>query len=212
MTAVIAPSKIKHLKQLFELAQTRNSGSEEIFVLSNISWEEFNELLDAIPEQRGTLFRYLKGELEIMAPGRNHEQVKKLLGILLECYFFEKDIEVIPLGSTTFRHELSKKGIEPDECYCFDSNREYPDLAIEVIFTSGGLDLLEIYRVMGVQEVWFWQKEELSFFRLEEDIYQKVNESIFLPDIEKKFLEKLLISSDSLNKIRKTFQQKIQIN
>ncbi|OKH17255.1 Uma2 family endonuclease [[Limnothrix rosea] IAM M-220] len=210
MTAVLTPNKVDHLKQLFELAQARHSGSEEIFVLSDITWEEFSELLDTLPDNRGTLFRYLQGELEIMAPGRNHEQVKKLLGILLECYFFEKDIEVIPLGSTTFKHELSKKGIEPDESYSFDANREYPDLAIEVIFTSGGLDLLEIYRVMEVQEVWFWEKEKLSFFCLQEDSYQEVNESIFLPDVEKGFLEKLLLSTDSLNKIRKSFLQKIQ--
>jgi Uma2 family endonuclease len=210
MTTTIAPNKINHLKQLFYLSQDRHSGAEEIFVLNDVTWEEFSELLDILPENRGTLLRYLKGELEIMAPGRNHEQIKKLLGILLECYFFEKDIEVIPLGSTTFRHPLSQKGIEPDESYCFDSSREYPDLAIEIIFTSGGLDLLEIYRVMEVQEVWFWEKEELKFFRLKNDCYQEVDQSNFLLNIEKSFLEKLLLSTDSLNQVRKIFQQKIQ--
>lgn len=213
MTALVTPSKkVEHLQQLFELAQTRNSGAEEIFVISDVAWEDFNKLLETTTEQRGTLFRYLEGELEIMAPGRNHERIKKLLGILLECYFFEREIDFTALGSTTFRHPLSQKGIEPDECYCFGPEQEYPDLAVEVVFTSGGLDLLEIYRVMGVQEVWFWQKEELSFFRLEEDTYQEVQKSLFTPDIEKKFLEQLLVSTDSLSKIRKTFQRAIQIN
>jgi Uma2 family endonuclease len=212
MTAVITPNKVERLQQIFALAQTRDTHSDEVFVLNNVSWEQFNELLETIPDQRGTLFRYLAGELEIMAPSRNHEQVKKILGILLECYFFEREIDFFPLGSTTFKDPISQKGIEPDECYCFEPDKEYPDLAIEVIFTSGCLDLLEIYRAMNVREVWFWKKEKLSFFRLEGDSYQEVNDSIFLPDLEKSVLEKLLISADSPIAIRKIFQQKIRIN
>ena len=65
---------------------------------------------------------------------------------------------------------------------------------------------------MNVREVWFWKKEKLSFFQLEKDSYQESQNSIFLPDVEKNMLEKLLISTDSLNQIRRTFQQSIQIN
>ncbi len=50
--------------------------------------------------------------------------------------------------------------------YCFDELKEYPDLAIEIIFTSGSIDSLKIYQKLGVKEVWFWQNEELSIYHL----------------------------------------------
>jgi len=44
--------------------------------------------------------------------------------------------------------------LEPDECYLVgDQDKSAPDLAIEVIGTSGGIDKLEIYRRLDVGEV-----------------------------------------------------------
>nr|WP_238569050.1 Uma2 family endonuclease [Xenococcus sp. PCC 7305] len=59
------------------------------------------------------------------------------------------------LGSTTFRKEDQQAGKQPDECYCLDTDKDIPDLAIEVIYTSGGVDILKIYQCLGVKEVWF---------------------------------------------------------
>ncbi len=42
--------------------------------------------------------------------------------------------------------------------------REAPDLAIEVIWTSGGIDKLESYRGLGVGEVWFWREGRMEVF------------------------------------------------
>lgn len=35
--------------------------------------------------------------------------------------------------------------------------KQGPDLAIEVIITSSGIDRLDLYQGLGVREVWFWQ-------------------------------------------------------
>lgn len=209
MTAVVAPNKVEHLKQLFDLAQTRNSGAEEIFVLGNVSWDEFNELLEVISDQRGTLFRYLEGELEIMAPGHNHELVVERFGTLLECYFVERDIDYTSLGSKTLKKESIKRGIEPDKCFYFSEEKEFPDLAIEVVITSGGLDLLEIYKEFEVSEVWFWEKGEISMFSLKDQKYIEVEKSVLFPDLYKKTLEPFLTATGSNLKIRKQFQKAI---
>ena len=37
-----------------------------------------------------------------------------------------------------------------------------PGLAIEVVWTSGGIDTLEIYRRLGVGEVWFWTRGRIE--------------------------------------------------
>lgn len=209
MTAIITPNKINHFKQLFHLAQDRHSGTEEVFVINNVTWEEFNELLETLPENRGTLFRYLKGELEIMAPGHNHELVVERFGTLLECYFVERDIDYISLGSKTLKKESTKRGVEPDKCFYFSEEKEFPDLVIEVIVTSGGLDLLEIYKEFGVSEVWFWEKGGISIFSLKDNIYVEVDKSVLFADLTKEMLEPFLTASGSSLKIRKEFQKVI---
>lgn len=210
MTAVSVPSKIDHLKQLFDLAQARHSGTEEIFVLNNVTWEEFNELLDLLPDNRGTLFRYLKGELEIMAPGRNHELIKQRFCTLFELYLMEKEIDYIALGSITFRKTGLKKSVEPDQCYCLNEEKDYPDLVFEVVITSGGIDLLEIYKDFGVREVWFWKQDQITIFILENGEYQESSNSFLDPDLEKAILEKYLISTESsFLKLAKAFRKEI---
>ena len=39
-------------------------------------------------------------------------------------------------------------------------------MAIEVVWTSGGIDKLEVYRQLGVREVWFYERGSLRFFAL----------------------------------------------
>ena len=55
--------------------------------------------------------------------------------------------------------------VEPDECYVFGPPRKArrPDLTIEVIWTSGSIDKLEIYRKLTVGEVWIWRDGKLSY-------------------------------------------------
>ena len=45
-------------------------------------------------------------------------------------------------------------------------DKEIPELAIEVVYTSGGIDILKIYRRLGVKEVWFLRMETLPFREL----------------------------------------------
>ncbi|MEG4506483.1 Uma2 family endonuclease [Microcoleus sp. F6_B4] len=37
------------------------------------------------------------------------------------------------------------------------TKKAIPDLAIEVVFTSGGIDKLQLYKRLGIPEVWFWE-------------------------------------------------------
>ncbi|MGB2923742.1 MAG: Uma2 family endonuclease [Limnothrix sp.] len=209
MTAVITPNKVERLQRVFALTQTRDTHSDEVFVLNNVSWEQFNGLLELLPDQRGTLLRYLEGELELMAPSHNHELVVERFGTLLECYFVEKDIDYIALGSKTLKKESVKRGIEPDKCFFFSENQEFPDLAIEVIITSGGIDLLEVYKEFGVQEVWFWEKGKISIFALNDSVYIEVEQSILLADLKKKVLEAFLTAAGTSLTIRKQFKKSI---
>jgi len=67
-------------------------------------------------------------------------------------------VELEGYGSWTVRSEAADRGVEADECYLVgirEAEPQRPDIAIEVIRTSGGIDKLEVYRGPEVPEVWF---------------------------------------------------------
>jgi Uma2 family endonuclease len=180
-----AVDKLEHLKTMIELAKSKDAESEQVFIINNIPWQQYEKLLNFVGDNAGVRLKYLEKNLEIMSPSSVHEFHKKTIGILLECYFLTKGIRFYPLGSTTFRAEKNARGIEPDQGYCLNSPKEFPDLAIEVVVTSGGIDSLNIYKKLGVSEVWFWGKEELKVYVLQEnEEYIQVNKSSLLPDLD----------------------------
>lgn len=155
--------------------------------LHGIDWEGYESFLALRGEQGGTRVTYLNGELELMSPSINHEIFKKTLARLLEAYAEERDIELNGYGSWTVKSAKDKLGVEADECYVVglqDTPPEIPDLAIDVVWTAGGIDKLEVYQGLGVPEVWFWQKGVLQFFLLQEDGYLFSTRSRLLPDLD----------------------------
>jgi Uma2 family endonuclease len=72
---------------------------------------------------------------------------------------------------------------EPDESYNLETKKKFPDLVIEVVITSGGVDKLTGYQRMGVTEVLFWEDGLLTLHHLQTNGYEKVNKSELLPDL-----------------------------
>ena len=59
-----------------------------------------------------------------------------------------------------------------------------PDIAIEVVHTSGGIDKLAIYRGLEVPEVGFFRNCAFELHRLREHGYEPIERSTFLPDLD----------------------------
>ena len=126
---------------------------EERFITTGVDWKQYEGLLAKLGDRARYRVTYLEGILEIMSPSRAHELQKKNISRLLEAYFEETRTRFWGLGSTTFRRQEQQGGTEPDACYCLGEEKTFPDLAIEIVLTSGGLDKLEVYKRLGVQEV-----------------------------------------------------------
>jgi Uma2 family endonuclease len=157
--------------------------------LSNVTWETL-EKLDADLAETGARLTYLDGCLEIMAPLSDaHEEPKKTLGQVLEMYMRTKDIRFYARGSTTIGMKELGARKEPDESYCLGTRKSVPDLAIEVTVTSGGIDTLEIYRRIGVREVWFWEDGVISVYCLRSTGYELVSKSEVLPELDLRSIE-----------------------
>ena len=160
-----------------------------VVLLSNVTWETL-EKLDADLAQTGARLTYLDGCLEIMAPlSEEHEEPKKTLSQLVEIYMRMKDIRFYARGSTTIGMKELGARKEPDESYCLGTRKSVPDLAIEITVTSGGIDTLEIYRRVGVREVWFWEDSVISVYCLRSTGYELVSKSELLPELDLRLIE-----------------------
>ena len=190
------------IETLLSLAQLPNNDTEQLLIINEINWSGYETLLQQLGEKSSFKLTYLDGNLEIMSPSRRHESYKKLLGMLLEAYLFEVGIRFYPLGSTTFRSQALSRGIEPDQCYCFNTNKSIPDLAIEVVITSGGIDSLMIYQGLQVPEVWFWEQEKLSVYYLQKHEYLKDSSSHLLPDLDLGLLASYVTSPEPFDAVR----------
>jgi Uma2 family endonuclease len=134
----------------------RAASEEQRVLLMNVPWATYVVLRDSL-DSSGVRMTYLEGTLEIMNPSKGHEVSKTQIARLLELFCLEREIPLYGFGSTTFRKEEQERGLEPDECYSRGRDTDVPDVAIEIIVSHGSIDKLEVYRGLGVREVWLFE-------------------------------------------------------
>ena len=163
-------------------------------VLHDVPWKDYERLLEIRGECSAPRFTYLEGELEIMSPSASHESIKSFIGRLVETYCLEHEIEFWTVGSWTLKNKAKKRGAEPDECYVFGgaSFTKRPDLAIEVAWTDGRIDKLDVYRELGVAEVWYWRDSAIEVYLLRGSRYRRAARSKALPGIDLRELASFL--------------------
>lgn len=196
MTATLARPK-KQVPLLFE----------------GLTWREF-KAVEQLLDRPGYRLSFLDGTLEIrQMPGEPHQTVKERIGALLELYLLMAGFDFTPTGSMTLESETRSVKREADESYKLAPGRVRPDLAIEVVFSSGGLNKLESYKRLKIPEVWFWDDGVLEIYHLRgegKDLeYEKLDRSEEVPGID---LELFLSCINMANHVDalKTFQQGIK--
>lgn len=159
--------------------------SDHRVYLHDVSWEDYQRLLRMRGEKAVPSITYLEGEVELMSPSQQHEWISSTIGKLLGAWSEESGVVMTAFGRWTLKRRRRSRGLEPDECYVLGVQpKPRPDLAIEVVWTSGGLDKLEVYRGLGVPEVWFWQNGRIDIHVLEQDRYCQQPRSLLLPDLD----------------------------
>ncbi len=159
-------------------------------VLYDISWQQFENLLANLGESRAARIAYDRGSLEIMTPLPEHEYYKETISDAVKdiAEVLEEDYE--SLGSTTWKREIEKAGVEPDNCFYFQNESKIrgklqfdlerdppPDLVLEIDVTSKSLDRFPIYARLGVPEIWCYDSGELKIYQLEVENYIEVETS-----------------------------------
>lgn len=178
---------------LLELSRIQVPPGQRV-VLQDITWQEFESVLEELGEHRAARIAYENGLLEIMAPLPEHEDNKEIIGDLIKDLLEELDVEFRSLGSTTYKSEGMMKGIEPDQCFYIQNEPAIrgkkrldlsidppPDLALEIDVTSR--THRSIYAALKVPELWRFEDGNLQINILRQDRYEESPESSIFPNL-----------------------------
>ncbi|MEZ6087747.1 MAG: Uma2 family endonuclease [Pirellulaceae bacterium] len=193
-------------------------------VLENVAWDTYVTLAD---QRRGSVPRmtYDNGILELMSPKREHENIGRLVGRIVETYSEVKSIEIISVASVTVKRSDLSKAFEADESYYvtnaasllakkeldFESDPP-PDLVIEVELTSSAIQKMKLFAAMHVPEVWRHDGQSLQMFKWVDGVYEPITSSLQLPGLTSQRIDETLALRDSIGETRiiQQFRKSVQ--
>jgi len=162
-------------------------------LLRDVTWQEFESILDELGDHRSARLAYENGTLEMMMPLPEYEDDKEIVGDLIKALLEELDVNFRSLGSTTFK-KAQTQGLEPDQCFYIHNEAAIrgktridltvdppPDLAIEIDVTSRTHP--SIYMALRVPELWQFNQGTLQINRLQGEFYLLVSESPRFPGL-----------------------------
>jgi Uma2 family endonuclease len=188
--------------------------TEQRIVLHNIPWDIYESILLVHRDRSVPRFTYDRGDLEIMSPSAEHEQLKEKMALFVNIVAEEMGINVEGFGSTTFRRQDLDRGFEPDTCFYIENlarvrgKKELdlrldppPDLLIEIDITSSSLDKLSIMAEARVPEVWLYDRKGWRILRLQGTEFMEEPESAALPGLTTEAITRLIEDSRTLEPI-----------
>lgn len=194
--------------------------------LADIDWRSFEKILAELGEHRSARIAYHQGVLDLRMPLPEHERIKVLIGDLLKIILDELNLEWESLGSSTFKNQNMKAGIEPDDCFYIQNyaailgkNRldlsidPVPDLAIEVDLTSS--TQLNAYEALGVSEIWRYKDGRLAINLFQGGKYIQSATSRALPTVPAVELISLFLARSidlPMSTVRREFRLYLRAN
>lgn len=162
-------------------------------IFKDVSWEEFEAILEEPGDRRASRLAYSNGTLEIRMPLTRQEVNKELVGDMVKILLEELELDCECFGSTTFKRRDIAQSIEPNQCFYVQNHAQMigkervdlsldpsPDLAIEVDVTSK--TQLDAYQALGVPELWRYEEGNLRIDVLVDQEYVESQDSPTFPN------------------------------
>lgn len=182
-----------------------SSATAEKHIYYGIPWNTYLQLLDELGDDSSVRLTYSQGVLEVMSPKRRHEQLTRLVDMVVTLLAFELGMNVDNSGAMTLRVDSIESGGEPDSCFYITHESDVrgvedidlqihppPDIVLEVDITSPSLNKFELYAAAGVPEIWRHDGDEMEFYFLVDRQYQLTANSRSFPNLSSKMLERYI--------------------
>lgn len=182
-----------------------SSATAEKHIYYGIPWNTYLQLLDELGDDSSVRLTYSQGVLEVMSPKRRHEQLTRLVDMVVTLLAFELGMNVDNSGAMTLRVDSIESGGEPDSCFYITHESDVrgvedidlqihppPDIVLEVDITSPSLNKFELYAAAGVPEIWRHDGDEMKFYFLVDRQYQLTANSRCFPNLSSKMLERYI--------------------
>lgn len=163
-------------------------------IFHNVSWAEYEELLEQVGEPAGLRISYDNGRLDAMTLSAEHEKYVLFINRLVSQLSFRLQTNILFFGGPTIKSSTVLKGNEPDACFYVQTAAAIghrialdfavdppPDIAVEVDIHHGSLNKFPIYAALGVPEVWLFDGAQLTIHLLQQDQYSGAATSLALP-------------------------------
>jgi Uma2 family endonuclease len=167
-----------------------NPGS--VVTITNVTWQEFEKILQELGEHRASRVAYSKETLQIMLPLPEHEKPNEVISDIVKMLLKSAGRRYESFGSTTFKRQ-GAAGVEPDACFYIENYQRMisrrrlqaddppPDLAIETDVTSK--TTLDAYEIIGVPELWVYDNGRFTIYLLRDGKYVESDTSPNFPGI-----------------------------
>ena len=178
---------------------------DSTLVLHGVRWEEYEELLEAVGEAKRLRISYDHGRLQIMTTSAEHENYAMFFNKLMTVISLRRRVNIRFFGSATMKESSTKKGSEPDACFYVQraalignkvkldfSQDPAPDIVVEVDVHHESLSKLPAYAALDVPEIWHYDGEVVTLYRLDQGNYVRTESSRVLPLLTSRVLTEYL--------------------
>ncbi|MCJ2544434.1 Uma2 family endonuclease [Thermostichus vulcanus] len=183
---------------------TRQHLPEQRVIFHHLTWDRYQQILQALSEHRSSRLIFDRGTLEITMPLEEHEFLVRMIDLLVRILATTWIGRIKTMGSTTLDYPNLDRGAEPDNAYYLQNQPKVkgrtvdltqdppPDLVVEVDITHSDINKLALYAAMGIPEFWQFNGEELQIYQLTSQGYQEVEISPSFPGFPKSKLYQFL--------------------
>ena len=160
----------------------------------NVSWDDYERLLEELIDWPGMRVSYDQGRVEIMSPTFQHEKYIGFISGMGRILSEEMNLTVEAAGATTYKQERLLKGSEGDQSFYVRNAKAIigkleidldvdppPDVVLEVDITNESLSKLPIYAAFGVPEIWRYDGNQALIYHLVEGDYVEAAASLSFP-------------------------------
>lgn len=178
----------------------------------DVSWDEYEELLDQVGEAPGLRISFDNGSLHVMTISAEHEKYAIFINSLIAGIRLRLRMNILAFGSATMRKPKRSAGHEPDACFYVQTapligNRIQldfetdppPDIVVEVDVHHDSRPRFRVYAALGVPEIWRYNGQAMTIYHLtkeapesETSAYVERDTSVALPMLTAQLLTHML--------------------